>query len=247
MIVLKTGSDFSGVGAFDFALKRLGIKQDKKFACDWDKFTRITYQLNHGKPKYFPKDVYDREIPKEPLDIYVTTPPCQAFSLAGKRAGENDDRGILFYNSHNFIKVNNPRYFIFENVKGLLSDDKGRTFQKWIDFLGGKSVNGNPVLFPDENAVPYHVYHFVLNARKHGIPQNRERVFIVGIRDDLDNDFKIPKEEPLVKKLKDCLEREVDEKYFLSEKSIKGFTKRRDNNFKGEFSPYHEDDVEFAK
>lgn len=217
---MRIGSDFSGVGAFEQALNRLNIKHKTVFACDMDKFVRETYILNYGEPDYYPENVYDREIPKEPLDIYMTSPPCQAFSLAGKRKGEDDDRGILFYNSHEFIIKNKPRYFIFENVKGLLSDAKGRTFQIWIDLLGGKSVNGSLVMFPEEGAAPYHVYYKVLNAKHYGVPQNRERIFIIGIRDDSDNHFRFPKPIHLTKRLKDILEENVDEKYYLSKKMI---------------------------
>lgn len=217
---INVGSDFSGVGAFDQALIRLGISYKTVFACDMDKFARQTYIHNYGEPGYFPENVYDREIPKEPLDIYVTTPPCQSFSLAGKRLGEDDKRGILFYNSHEFIQKNRPRYFIFENVKGLLSDDSGKTFQRWLDFLGGKSINGNPMIFPHENSVPYHVYWKVMNTKDYNVPQNRERVFIVGIRDDSDNSFNWPKPERLTKRLKDILEYNVDEKYFLSNNAL---------------------------
>lgn len=172
---------------------------------------------------------------------------CQAFSLAGKRKGEDDKRGVLFYNSHEFIKQNKPRYFIFENVKGLLSDDGGKTFYRWIDYLGGKSVNGNPVIFPHEESVPYHVYHKVLNAKNYGVPQNRERVFIIGIRDDEDNNFSFPKEIPLTKRLKDVLEENVSEKYFLSEKLLKFFIKHTEkhqakgNGFK--FKPKEEESI----
>lgn len=217
---IRTGSDFSGIGALDRAFEKLGIEQEKVFACDMDKYARKTYIDNYGEPSYYPENVYDREIPEKPLDLYMTSPPCQAFSLAGKRKGESDERGILFYNSHEFIKKNNPRYFIFENVKGLLSDAKGRTFQIWLDMLGGKSVNGNPVIFPHENSVPYHIYYKVLNAKDFNIPQNRERIFIVGIRDDVDNVFRWPVECKLQKRLKDVLEINVDEKYFLSEKAV---------------------------
>lgn len=267
---LKIGSDFSGVGALDQALIRLGVDYEKSFACDMDRYARNTYLINFGtaadmellktpdvkkiddiyyrwfvntklKPPteeeikfiqeneervanlfsfYYPWNVYNRKIPKESLDLSVHTCPCQAFSLAGKRKGEEDRRGILFYNSHEFISKNLPRYFIFENVKGLLSDDKGKTFERWIDLLGGKSVNGNPVIFPNEESVPYHVYYKVLNAKEHGVPQNRERIFIIGIRDDEDYQFNFPKPFHLEKRLKDVLESNVPDKYFLSDKMV---------------------------
>ena len=116
--MIKVGSDFSGVGAFNQALIRLGIEYKEVFACDMDKYARQTFIHNYGEPEYYPTDVYEREIPKESLDIYMTSPPCQAFSLAGKRLGKDDKRGILFFNSYEFIQQNKPRYFIFENVKG---------------------------------------------------------------------------------------------------------------------------------
>lgn len=241
-MAIKTGSDFSGVGAFDQALSRLGIVQDKQFACDMDKYARQTYILNYGEPKYYPENVYDREIPKESLDIYMTSPPCQSFSLAGKRKGEDSKNGVLFYNSHEFITVNKPRYFIFENVKGLLSDDGGKTFQRWIDYLGGKTVNGNPVIFPHENSVPYHVYYQVMNAKHYGVPQNRERIFIIGIRDDADNEFSFPKPFHLVKRLKDVLESEVDEKYFLSDTMLKWIDSHREKRQSSGKYPFTEED-----
>lgn len=218
--MIKVGSDFSGVGAFNQALNRLGVKYEEVFACDMDKYARQTFIHNYGEPRYYPTNVYYRNIPQQSLDIYMTSPPCQAFSLAGKRLGKDDNRGVLFFNSHEFIEKNKPRFFIFENVKGLLSDDNGKTFQEWVNMLGGKSVNGSPVLFPHEFSVPYHLYSKVLNAKDHGVPQNRERVFLIGIRDDLDNFFRWPLEEHLTKRLKDVLEDEVDDKYFLSEKFI---------------------------
>jgi len=225
--MIKVGSDFSGVGAFDQALQRLGIAYETIFACDNDKYARETYVENYGQPTYFPVDVYEREIPKESLDIYMSSPPCQAFSMSGLRLGKEDKRGILFFNSHEFIKENKPRFFIFENVKGLLSDDGGRTFQEWLNLLGGKSVNGLPILFPYDDSVPYHIYYYTLNAKSvANVPQNRDRVFIIGIRDDEDNRFTFPKGKPLTKKLSDVLESNVDEKYFLSTKLVNTFITR---------------------
>ena len=225
----KVGSDFSGVGAFNQALNRLSIDFEEVFACDMDKYARQTFIHNYGEPKYYPKNVYDREIPSDSLDIYMTSPPCQAFSLAGKRLGKDDKRGVLFFNSHEFIQENKPRFFIFENVKGLLSDDNGRTFQEWINHLGGKSVNSVPVIFPTDEAVPYHIYWKVLNAKKLGVPQNRERVFIIGIRDDEDNVFDWPQEVYLTNRLKDVLENDVDDKYFLSEKTVNYLLRHQTN------------------
>ena len=228
--MIKVGSDFSGVGAFNQALIRLGIPYKEIFACDMDKYARQTFIHNYGEPEYYPTNVYEREIPKESLDIYSSSPPCQAFSLAGKRLGKDDKRGILFFNSLEFIQVNKPRYFIFENVKGLLSDDNGKTFQEWINMLGGKSINGLPILFPYEDAVSYHLYWKILNAKEHGVPQNRERVFLIGIRDDSDNNFRFPVEEHLTKRLKDVLEEDVDYKYFLSEKMLELLTRCEKGN-----------------
>lgn len=246
---IKVGSDFSGVGAFNQALMRLGINYQELFACDMDKYARQTFIHNYGEPEYYPMNVYDREIPSESLDIYMTSPPCQAFSMAGKRLGKEDERGILFFNSLEFIRVNKPRFFIFENVKGLLSHDKenkkdkiGRTFQEWIDYLGGKSVNGITTMMPIDGSVPYHLHYKVLNAKKHGVPQNRERVFLIGIRDDQDNTFTWPEEEELTKRLKDVLENEVEDKYFLSEKMLQYIENRSDNFNNGKINYRSEND-----
>jgi DNA (cytosine-5)-methyltransferase 1 len=238
---IKVGSDFSGVGAFNQALMRLGIDYEEVYACDIDKFARETFIHNYGEPKYYPLNVYDREIPSESLDIYMTSPPCQAFSMAGKRLGKEDKRGILFFNSLEFIQVNNPRFFIFENVRGLLSHDKenkkdkiGRTFKEWIDYLGGKSLNGVINEHSIDGAVPYHLHYKVLNAKKHGVPQNRERVFLIGIRDDQDNTFTWPSEEELTKRLKDALQDSVDDKYFLSDKMVNVLTHHNNAIIKNE-------------
>ena len=242
---MRVGSDFSGVGAFNQSLMRLGVSFEEVFACDMDKYARDTFIHNYGEPKYYPTNVYDREIPTESLDIYMTSPPCQAFSLAGKRLGKDDKRGVLFFNSHEFIKVNQPRFFIFENVKGLLSDDGGKTFQEWINMLGGKSINGLPVLFPHDDAVPYHLYWKVLNAKHHGVPQNRERVFLIGIRDDLDNQFQYPKDEHLSKRLKDVLNSDVDDKYFLSQDTVDkliAYDKKQKENGNGFGAKFHDVD-----
>ena len=232
---LKVGGQFSGVGAFDQALKRLGIESDNIYQAEWDKYARQTYLLNFEKPKYYVNDVYDTPIEEitdkyGSLDLAMFSPPCQSFSIAGKREGESSDKGILFYSSLEFITKNKPKTFIFENVQGLLSDNKKITFQNWCALLGGKSINGNANLFSYNNSVPYHIYWQVLNAKDYNIPQNRERVFIVGIRDDSDNKYQFPKKERLTKKLKDILEENVDSKYYLSEKMLEKITFETKNN-----------------
>lgn len=254
---IKIGGQFSGVGAFDQALLRLNIKYDNIYQAEWDKYARQTYLNNYEEPIYYVKDVNEtpiNEITKKygSLDIIMFSPPCQSFSMAGKRAGKEDEkgRGILFFNSLEFIQKNKPRFFIFENVKGLLSHDKnnkdaaiGSTFQEWINYLGCKSVNGLPTIFPYEDAVPYHIYWKVLNAKEHGVPQNRERVFIIGIRDDKDNTFTFPKEEHLTKTLKDVLEEKVDEKYFLKYETIQKlihYDKRQKENGNGFGAKFHD-------
>jgi DNA (cytosine-5)-methyltransferase 1 len=235
--MIKIGGQFSGVGAFDFALDRLGIEYLNVYQAEWDKYARQTYLANHSTPEYYVEDVNDTpisEITKKygSLDLAMFSPPCQSFSLAGKRTGKDDlkGRGVLFFNSLEFIEINKPRFFIFENVKGLLSADGGSTFGEWVRLLGGKSVNGNVVMFPENDSVPYHIYYQVLNAKNYGVPQNRERVFIVGIRDDKDNDFRFPKAFQLTKRLKDILESEVDEKYYLSETILKYFEKHKEEH-----------------
>lgn len=217
---IKIGSQFSGIGAFEQAFVNIGIPHKTIMAVEWDKYARKTYSANFGEPKHFYEDSYEADYKEvEELDYFLSSPPCQAFSLAGKRLGESDERGILFYETYRFIKDNNPKYFIIENVKGLLSMDEGAVFQNWINLLG-QSVNGDPFMFPHEDSLMYNLHWQVLNTKDYGLPQNRERVFLVGIRNDLPNSFVFPKGVPLKLRLKDILEESVDEKYYLSEKMV---------------------------
>lgn len=202
---LKVGSDFSGVGAFDQALNRIGIDYETVFACDMDKYARQTYILNYGEPKYYPENVYDRKIPVEPLDIYVSTPPCQSFSKEGSRNGEDDDRGVLFYNSRGFIKENNPRSFILENVRGLTNHDGGKTFKKWLDAL---------------RELDYKTHYSILNAKDYNVLQNRERVFIVGIRNDIDGVFEFPEKQILTRNIKEIYEENFCKSLFVNQEII---------------------------
>lgn len=220
---MKVGTFFSGVGSPEQALKNLGVKHEIEFACDIDKYAKQTY-LKNFKPKLFAEDITAIDMQNLPyVDLLVFGFPCQAFSMAGKRKGFDDTRGTLFYDALRYLKEHKPRYFIAENVKGLLSHDNGKTFGTIIDCLA-KTTNYQMSLMPFEN-LGYHIHYKVLNTKDFGLPQNRERIFIIGIRDDEDNNFRFPKEIPLKLKLKDILQDNPNSKYYLSDKAIKGIEK----------------------
>lgn len=228
--MIKVGTDFSGIGSPEAALKRLNIPHHNVFACDIDKYARQSF-LELNSPDLFYDDITTRDYKEVPqLDLYVAGFPCQSFSLAGKRGGFNDTRGTLFYNVAEFIKVNQPACFILENVKGLLSHDNGRTYQTITDVLtnGGGTLNGQMGMDTIEDGLGYHVYTKVLNTKDYGIPQNRERIFIVGFK--YYRDFNFPIKSPLLNKLKDILEQDVNDKYYLSQKMIKGFTNHKERH-----------------
>ena len=218
---MKIGTDFSGIGAPEMALKYLGINFDSIFACEIDKYARQSFEQLHN-PQTFYNDITARNHKEvEQLDLYVAGFPCQSFSTAGKRKGFEETRGTLFFNVAEFIKENQPKTFILENVKGLLSHDKGKTFQTIVDILsnGGGTQNGQISLDMFEDGLGYHIYWKVLNTKNYGIPQNRERIFIVGFKDF--RDFNFPKEMPLELKLVDMLQDNPNSKYHLSDKMIK--------------------------
>lgn len=220
---MKVGTFFSGIGSPEQALLNLGIKHDVEFACDIDKYARQTYLKNFDCKKMY-EDITTLDMKDlSYVDLLVFGFPCQAFSMAGKRGGFEDTRGTLFYDALRYLKQHKPRYFIAENVKGLISHDSGKTFQTIIDCLA-LTVNTQMTLIPFDN-LGYHIHYKVLNTKDFGIPQNRERIFIVGIRDNADNNFRFPKEIPLILKLKDILQDEYDTKYYLSEKMIAGIFK----------------------
>lgn len=219
--MIKVGTDFSGIGSPEAALKRLNIPHHNVFACDIDKYARQSF-LELNSPDLFYDDITTRDYKEVPqLDLYVAGFPCQSFSLAGKRKGFNETRGTLFYNVAEFIKVNQPECFILENVKGLLSHDNGKTYQTITDVLtnGGGTLNGQMGIDTIEDGLGYHVYTQVLNTKDYGIPQNRERIFIVGFK--YWRTFNFPVKIPLKLKLKDMLQDNPNNKYILSEKMVK--------------------------
>lgn len=154
---------FAGIGGFDLALNRQG--HECVYVNEWDNFAAQTYEKNFGhKPDTRSiADVSTGDIPDH--DLLVGGFPCQSFSIAGKRGGFDDTRGTLFFDIARILKEKRTRLFILENVKGLLSHDGGRTFKTIISTLV---------------ELGYDLQWQVLNSKNFGVPQNRERVFIVG-------------------------------------------------------------------
>ena len=129
---IKIGTLFSGIGAIEYAFKRLKIHTDIIFACDIDKFCKQTYIENYNLPenRWF-HDVRDMngKIFNKKVDILVGGSPCQSFSIVGKRRGFEDTRGTLFYEFARIVNECKPQVFIYENVKGLINHDSGNTFE----------------------------------------------------------------------------------------------------------------------
>jgi DNA (cytosine-5)-methyltransferase 1 len=220
---MKIGTFFSGIGSPEQALKNLmldgmeyknnPLEIDIQFACEIDKYAKQTY-LENFKPKNFYDDITKLDMAKIPyVDLLVGGFPCQAFSIAGNRLGFEDVRGTLFFDLLRYIKTQKPKYFILENVRGLLSHDKGKTFDVILKCLA-KTLNNQISLFKYSDALNYNVHYQVLNTKDYGLPQNRERVFIIGIREDVKNTFRFPKKIPLKLKLKDILQDNPNFKYY---------------------------------
>ena len=138
-----------------------------EFSSEIDKYCITTIKANFN-PKIIFGDMKERKLKEIPdIDLYVCGFPCQSFSLAGDRLGVRDPRGTIFWECLRVIKYKKPMIFVLENVKGLLSIDKGETFKTMIHEL--------------ENLKIYNVYWKVLNTADYGIPQSRKRVFIIGM------------------------------------------------------------------
>lgn len=165
-------------------------------------------QLNRGDiTKVIPNDLDD-------IDVFVYSPPCQSFSVAGKQEGVKDPRGQLFYDALPIIQIKQPKYALMENVRGLT----GKKFEElFADMLNELDLAG------------YNNYWQILNTKDYGIPQNRERVFIISIRKDIDDsNFEFPKPFDSGLRLKDFLEDVVDEKYYISDGKTENLFKQLD-------------------
>jgi len=209
---------FAGIGGFRLAFQNLGGKCI--FSSEWDEQAKKTYQANFGELPFgdITKVETKKFIPKN-FDILCAGFPCQAFSIAGRRGGFEDTRGTLFFDVAQIIKERKPSAIFLENVKGLLNHDKGKTLSTILNVL--REDLGYFVPEPK-----------ILNAKDFGVPQNRERIFIVGFRKDLEiNEFKYP--EPLNFKVsfKDVKEKKtVSVKYYLSEQYLSTLVKHKERH-----------------
>ncbi len=194
---------FAGIGGIRLAFENLGGKC--VFSSEWDKYSQITYKENFG-------EVPEGDITKIPSenianhDVLLAGFPCQAFSIAGKRGGFNDTRGTMFFETARIIRDKRPKAFFLENVKGLTNHRGGKTLETILNVLKD-DLN---YFVPEPK---------IMNAKDFGVPQNRERIFIVGFRKDLGIvDFQFPKGKPTKRKVKDIIEKEpVSVKYYLSD------------------------------
>ena len=191
MNILRVGTDCSGIEAPIQALIQLKIPFKHIFSSEIDKYCIQSIKANYNpeiifgdKDGPFPEgDITKRNIKDVPdIDLYVCGFPCQPFSTAGERKGFDDKRGNVFFSCLELIKIKQPKYFILENVKGLKSHDKGNTWK----------IIWNSLLELEKYG--YIVKWKILNTKDYGIPQNRERVFIVGCKD---KDFEFPEKKEM--------------------------------------------------
>ena len=203
MSKLRVMECFGGIGACSKALERLGI--DFEIA-DIDKYAVASFNAIHNT-NFEPQDIckWDKDIE---VDLIMHDSPCQDFSLAGKQAGGDKDSGTrssLMYETLRIVEKLEPKYVIWENVKNLLSKNHRHNFDAYLSAM---------------EHLGYTNFYQVLNAKDYGIPQNRERVFTISIKNSAVVNFEFPPKQELKLKLKDMLEDNVDEKYYLSGKQI---------------------------
>lgn len=209
---IRLATTFSGIGAIEQAFKRLNLNHSIVFAGDIDPHVKKSYLANYDLlEEHWHSDitVFDATPYRGQVDVLVGGSPCQAFSMVGKRHGLEDTRGTLFYDFARVVNETQPKVFIYENVKGLLNHDSGNTWKVVKDVF---------------HSLGYDLYFQVMNSKNYGIPQHRERIFVVGFKNPPKDGFKFPNEIPLEHTMQDFLEDYTDSKYFLREKGIKFVT-----------------------
>ncbi len=198
---------FAGIGGIRLGFEAHGGKS--VFSSEWDDHAQKTYQANFGEIPYGDITKIDpQEIPE--FDILLAGFPCQPFSQAGLKKGFADPRGTLFFDIANILNIHRPRAVFLENVKRLRTHDGGNTFliiKRTLETLG------------------YTVFSEVFNAKDFGVPQNRERIYIVGFLGKTDFEFPTPPKTPT--KLGSILENKVDSKYTISDRLWSGHKRRK--------------------
>ena len=196
---------FAGIGGIRLGFDKAFEKDiETVFVSEWDKKAQETYKANFKDEFDIQGDITEIKESKIPQhDILLAGFPCQAFSLAGLKKGFEDARGTLFFDVARIAEYHKPKVIFCENVKNLVNHDRGKTFKVITRIL--------------EN-LGYKVYEKVLNSKKFGVPQNRERIYIVAFREDIDSsDFSFPEETDNNKVISDIMEeQEVSPKYYLS-------------------------------
>ena len=208
---------FAGVGSQVMALRNIGINYEVIGISEIDKFAYKSYEAIHRKVKNFGDITKINKLPY--CDLLTYSFPCQDLSIAGHQKGINKDTrsGLLLEVERLLLKAKEnrtlPKYLLLENVKNLVGKKFTKDFERWLSFL---------------NSLGYYSNWEVLNAKDYGIPQNRERVFVVSSLENMH--YKFPKPVELKSKMKDLLEEKVDDKYYLSEKYLKCFSDMKNRN-----------------
>lgn len=207
---------FAGIGGFRIAMQNLGGKC--VFSSEIDKYAQKTYETNFGEVPFGDiTKIHEKDIPDH--DILCGGFPCQAFSIAGKRKGFEETRGTLFFDIARILKEKQPKAFFLENVKGLTNHNKGKTLKTILKVLR-EDLN---YFVPDPQ---------IMNAKDFGVPQNRERIFIIGFRKDIGiSDFQYPKATNKNKVFADIKEKdEVSVKYYLSAQYLSTLKKHKERH-----------------
>jgi DNA (cytosine-5)-methyltransferase 1 len=207
-----TSADFfAGIGGMRLAFEDAGFKT--VFSNEIEDFACKTYEANFGEsPKGDITKLKSSDVPNH--DVFVGGFPCQSFSIAGRKLGFDDTRGTLFFEIAMILKDKKPQAFLLENVKNLKTHDNGKTFRVITNTL--------------EKDLGYRVFAEVLNAKSFGLPQNRERIIIVGFRKDLGiYNFEFPRTNGKTKKLSEILDRDVSLKYFISQIRYEGMKRHK--------------------
>ena len=210
---IRVASLFSGIGAFEQALKILSLKSKIVLACDNDPFVKQSFFANYEiEEKNWFDDVQKINGTKfkNKVDLLVGGAPCQSFSMVGKRLGLKDTRGNLTLHFIKKINEIKPKVFIFENVRALLSVDNGEAWK---------------IIYNKFRQTGYTFYYDKLNAKNFGIPQNRERLFVIGFKNK--QNFLFPQPVKLKNNMQDLLEGEFDKKFYLPPKGVAFVTKNK--------------------